>query len=90
MTGLLEAESGFNDAPTIILVLVFSTASTNLPGPAPLLGNLLYQLAVGGMLGVLIGRLGAAALRHIALPATGLARWPRSVSASSPSPPPGR
>ncbi|OAH09889.1 K(+)/H(+) antiporter NhaP2 [Streptomyces jeddahensis] len=36
------------------------------------MGNLLYQLAVGGTLGVLIGRLGAAALRHIALPATGL------------------
>jgi cell volume regulation protein A len=72
VTGLVEAESGFNDAPTIILVLVFSTATTDLPGPAPLLGNLLYQLAVGGTLGVLIGRLGAAALRHIALPATGL------------------
>ncbi|MFI6012675.1 potassium/proton antiporter [Streptomyces sp. NPDC051243] len=72
VTGLLEAESGFNDAPTIILVLVFSTATADLPGPAPLLGNLLYQLAVGGTLGVLIGRLGAAALRHIALPATGL------------------
>ncbi|WDV52629.1 potassium/proton antiporter [Streptomyces coeruleorubidus] len=74
VTALVEAESGFNDAPTIILVLVFSTttATADLPGPAPLLGNLLYQLAVGGALGVLIGRLGAAALRHIALPATGL------------------
>jgi cell volume regulation protein A len=72
VTGLVEAESGFNDAPTIILVLVFSTATADLPGPAPLIGNLLYQLAVGGSLGVLIGRLGAAALRHIALPATGL------------------
>ncbi|WP_159770869.1 potassium/proton antiporter [Streptomyces sp. HM190] len=72
VTGLLEAESGFNDAPTIILVLVFSTATADLPGPAPLLGGLLYQLAVGGTLGVLLGRLGAAALRHIALPATGL------------------
>ncbi|MFD5016225.1 potassium/proton antiporter [Streptomyces chartreusis] len=72
LTGLVEAESGFNDAPTIILVLAFSTASTGLPGPAPLLGNLLFQLAVGGALGVLIGRLGVAALRHIALPATGL------------------
>ncbi|MER7741964.1 cation:proton antiporter [Streptomyces sp. NPDC096538] len=70
VTGLVEAESGFNDAPTIILVLVFSTA--DLPGPALLLGNLLYQLAVAGMLDVLIGRLGAAGLRHIALPATGL------------------
>ncbi|MFD5164117.1 potassium/proton antiporter [Streptomyces hawaiiensis] len=71
VTGLVEAESGFNDAPTIILVLAFAT-TTDLPGPAPLLGNLLYQLAVGGTLGVLIGRLGAAALRRIALPATGL------------------
>ncbi|MDX2599698.1 potassium/proton antiporter [Streptomyces caniscabiei] len=72
VTGLVEAESGFNDAPTIILVLAFATATSDLPGPAPLLGNLLYQLAVGGTLGVLIGRLGAVALRRIALPATGL------------------
>lgn len=73
VTGLVEAESGFNDAPTIILVLIFATTSAgDLPGPAPVLGNLLYQLLVGGTLGVLIGRLGAAALRHIALPATGL------------------
>ncbi|MEO3839739.1 potassium/proton antiporter [Streptomyces sp. B22F1] len=71
VTGLLEAESGFNDAPTIILVLVFST-TTELPGPAHITGNLLYQLAAGGALGLVIGRLGAAALRHIALPATGL------------------
>ncbi|MFE1024483.1 potassium/proton antiporter [Streptomyces sp. NPDC058818] len=73
VTGLVEAESGFNDAPTIILVLIFSTTTAgDLPGPAPVVGNLLYQLVVGGTLGVLIGRLGAAALRHIALPATGL------------------
>ncbi|GAA0648950.1 potassium/proton antiporter [Streptomyces thermocarboxydovorans] len=74
LTSLVEAESGFNDAPTIILVLVFSTTATaaDLPGPLPLIGNLLYQLAVGGTLGVLVGRLGSAALRHIALPATGL------------------
>ena len=71
VTGLVEAESGFNDAPTIILVLVFSTAG-NLPDPAHILGNVLYQLAVGAALGLLTGRLGAAALRHIALPATGL------------------
>ncbi|SBT93086.1 potassium/proton antiporter, CPA1 family [Streptomyces sp. DI166] len=72
VTALVEAESGFNDAPTIILVLVFSTASADPPGPLPLVGNLIYQLAVGGTLGVLIGRLGALALRRIALPATGL------------------
>ncbi|MEU3448228.1 potassium/proton antiporter [Streptomyces thermolilacinus] len=72
VTGLLEAESGFNDAPTIILVLVFSTAAADLPGPAHIAGNVLYQLVVGALLGLAIGRLGAAALRHIALPSTGL------------------
>src|SRR5690606_17071233 len=74
LTSLVEAESGFNDAPTIILVLVFSTTATaaDLPGPVSLIGNLLYQLGVGGALGVLVGRLGSLALRHIALPATGL------------------
>ncbi|MFI6942454.1 potassium/proton antiporter [Streptomyces sp. NPDC050418] len=72
ITGLLEAESGFNDAPTIILVLVFSTSLAELPSPTAIAGNVLYQLAVGGALGLLIGRIGAAALRHIALPATGL------------------
>ncbi|MCP8709901.1 potassium/proton antiporter [Streptomyces sp. AC04842] len=72
LTGLVEAESGFNDAPTIILVLVFSTTTSDVPAVGPLFGNLLFQLAVGGALGVLIGLLGSVALRHIALPATGL------------------
>ncbi len=69
---LVEAESGFNDAPTIILVLLFSTTG-GVPGPLPVVGNLLLQLVVGGVLGVAIGWLGVAALRHIALPATGSA-----------------
>ncbi|MFF5258267.1 potassium/proton antiporter [Actinomadura viridis] len=72
VSGLLEAESGFNDAPTIILVLLFSTAASELPGPGSIAGNLLYQLAVGAVLGVVIGRIGVVALRRIALPATGL------------------
>ncbi|MFB7170577.1 potassium/proton antiporter [Streptomyces sp. NPDC056254] len=71
-TGLLEAESGFNDAPTIILVLVFSTAAAELPGPVAILGSVVYQLVAGGLLGLAVGRAGVAALRHIALPATGL------------------
>lgn len=72
VTGLLEAESGFNDAPTIILVMVFSTAVTGMPSPAAIAGSVLYQLAVGAAFGLIIGRAGAFALRHIALPATGL------------------
>lgn len=72
VTGLLEAESGFNDAPAVILVLVLSTAGDELPGAADIAGHLVYELAVGGVIGLALGRLGAAALRHIALPATGL------------------
>ncbi|MEV1084081.1 potassium/proton antiporter [Streptomyces sp. NPDC050211] len=70
VAGLLEAESGLNDAPAVILVLVLSTA--DVPGPAHIAGQVVYELVVGGVLGLAIGRLGAAALRHIALPATGL------------------
>jgi cell volume regulation protein A len=70
--GLLEAESGFNDAPTIILVIVFSTATADLPGPLSIVGNVVYQLSVGAAFGLAIGWIGAFALRHIALPATGL------------------
>jgi cell volume regulation protein A len=72
VTGLLEAESGFNDAPTIILVLVFSTAAVDMPDPAHIAGNIFYQLVAGGLLGLLLGWLGTAALRHIALPSSGL------------------
>ena len=72
VAGLLEAESGFNDAPTIILVLVFSTAAADLPNPAFIVGNVIYQLVVGAATGLVIGWAGVAALRHIALPATGL------------------
>ncbi|TDE28350.1 potassium/proton antiporter [Actinomadura sp. 6K520] len=69
--GLLEAESGLNDAPTIILVLVFSSAGT-FPSAGYVAGNLLFQLGAGAALGMVLGRLGVLALRRIALPATGL------------------
>ncbi|MFP8959168.1 potassium/proton antiporter [Streptomyces nanhaiensis] len=72
VTGLLEAESGFNDAPTVILVLVFSTAAADLPHPVFIAGNVVYQLVVGGVLGLVLGWLGVVALRRIALPSTGL------------------
>ncbi|MEU6379309.1 potassium/proton antiporter [Streptomyces sp. NPDC046909] len=72
VTGLLEAESGFNDAPTVILVLVLSTTTAELPDPGDVVSHLAYELAVGAVLGLAIGHLGAAALHNIALPATGL------------------
>ena len=71
VAGLLEAESGFNDAPSVILVLLFSTTPFHLSAPA-LVGTLLYELAAGAAIGVALGWLGAIALPRIALPASGL------------------
>ena len=69
--GLLEAESGFNDAPAVILVLLFSAIPLDLD-PVVIAATLLYQLVIGAVIGLACGFLGAMALRRIALPAAGL------------------
>ena len=69
--GLLEAESGFNDAPAVILALLFSTTPLHLE-PGVIAATLVYELAIGTMIGLGCGFLGAMALRRIALPAAGL------------------
>ncbi|WP_232485723.1 MULTISPECIES: potassium/proton antiporter [Streptomyces] len=78
ITGVLEAESGFNDAPVVILVVAFSTA-----GPVDhwyvLVAEIAMELAIGAAIGLTVGWLGAYALRHIALPASGL--YPIAVMA---------
>jgi cell volume regulation protein A len=78
LTGVLEAESGFNDAPVVILVVAFSTA-----GPIEhwyvLLGEITLELAIGAAVGLALGFLGAYAMRHLALPASGL--YPIAVMA---------
>jgi potassium/hydrogen antiporter len=71
VAGLLEAESGFNDAPAIILVLMFSVTPLEL-SPVHALADLVYELAVGAAIGLACGLLGSIALRRIALPASGL------------------
>lgn len=71
VAGLLEAESGFNDAPAVILVLMFS-ATPFLLSPGSAVAGLLYELAAGAVIGLACGVLGAIALRRIALPASGL------------------
>jgi cell volume regulation protein A len=71
VAGLLEAESGFNDAPAVILVLMFSAVPLELSMVAAL-GELLYELAAGAAIGLGCGFLGSIALRRIALPASGL------------------
>jgi potassium/hydrogen antiporter len=71
VAGLLEAESGFNDAPAVILVLMFSVTPLEL-SPVHALVELVYELVVGAAIGLGCGMLGAIALRRIALPASGL------------------
>src|SRR5829696_310879 len=71
LAGLLEAESGFNDAPAVILVLMFSVTPLEL-SPVHALGELAYELGVGAAIGLGCGLLGSIALRRIALPASGL------------------
>ena len=71
VTGVLEAESGFNDAPVVILVVAFSTA-----GPVDhwyeLIGEITLELAIGAAIGIAVGWIGAYGLKHMALPASGL------------------
>ncbi|MER7618680.1 potassium/proton antiporter, partial [Nonomuraea wenchangensis] len=72
VAGLVEAESGFNDAPTVILVIVFSTGVTDLPDPLSIAGQIGFELVAGAAIGLAIGWAGTAALRFVALPASGL------------------
>ncbi|OLR94209.1 potassium/proton antiporter [Actinokineospora bangkokensis] len=69
LVGSLELESGLNDAPSYIAVVVL--ASTD-PVSWSLPGLLVYELLAGLAIGVGLGWLGAQALRRAALPATGL------------------
>jgi cell volume regulation protein A len=71
VAGLLEAESGFNDAPAVILVLMFSTIPFVLE-PESAIADLVYELIAGSAIGLACGFLGAITLRRIALPASGL------------------
>ncbi|MER5863721.1 potassium/proton antiporter [Kitasatospora sp. NPDC002040] len=71
LNGLLEAESGFNDAPVVILVLAFATSGP-LDSWYVLVGTIIAELAIGAAVGLAVGKLGAYAIRHMALPSSGL------------------
>jgi cell volume regulation protein A len=75
--GLLEAESGLNDAPVVILVVALAGATA--PAWWELVGLIAYELAVGGAVGLAVGFAGAWGIRRIALPASGL--YPLAVMA---------
>lgn len=71
VAGLLEAESGFNDASAAMLVVMFGATPLTV-APSTALLELSYELAVGAAIGLGCGLLGAVALRRAALPASGL------------------
>ncbi len=75
LRGVVEAESGLNDAPTVLLVSLASSAALSGRSEDSLIllgGVILLELVAGIGLGVLLGWLGAQMLRRVALPASGL------------------
>ena len=75
LRGALEAESGLNDAPTVLLVLLASSYAVGAPvefGIPGLLGLIALELIGGLIIGGGLGWLGAQILRRVALPSSGL------------------
>lgn len=77
ITATLEAESGLNDAPTVVLVTLVSTHASGFGWGS--VGTVVYELAAGVALGLAVGWVGSQAMRRIALPASGL--YPTAVMA---------
>jgi cell volume regulation protein A len=77
LTATLEMESGFNDAPVVILVTLLSSEATG--SPLEVIGLVVYELVVGAVLGLAIAFGAAWLLRRGALPAAGL--YPLSILA---------
>jgi cell volume regulation protein A len=72
LVATLEAESGMNDAPVVLLVVLLSATD---PSGHPWWYELLivaYELAAGAAIGFVVGASGRWLLRHAALPSSGL------------------
>jgi cell volume regulation protein A len=70
LTGALEAESGLNDAPTVVLVtLVTSGGAHSVLGFAV---EIVWELGIGVLGGLAVGYGGAWLMRRSALPSSGL------------------
>ena len=69
LVGILEAESGLNDAPAVILVTLLARHHGGAGRAALTLG---YELVVGAAIGLAVAAVATQALRRAALPAVGL------------------
>ncbi|PRY12969.1 potassium/proton antiporter [Kineococcus rhizosphaerae] len=74
LSGILEAESGLNDAPVVIAVLALTEVAAGHSDHAWwfFLGEAVFELALGTAVGVGVGAAGAFLLRRTALPSAGL------------------
>ena len=72
LTGTLEAESGLNDAPTVVLVTLISTGAVAEDGPLVVAGIIVFELVAGVLIGLAVGFGGAWLMRRAALPSSGL------------------
>jgi cell volume regulation protein A len=72
LRGVLEAESGLNDAPTVLLVTLVSTGEVGQKGLAHFAGLVVYELVVGTLFGLVVGWLSVGLLRRVALGSAGL------------------
>ncbi len=69
---VLEAESGLNDAPAVVVVVLASSDAWGSTGVLHLLGEVAVELVVGAVVGLLVGRLGRLLMARAALPSAGL------------------
>ena len=75
ISGMLEAESGFNDAPVVMLVVAITTSLANPAEAQPwwTIGILaVVQLSVGTVIGAAVGYVGGGLLRRTAAATSGL------------------
>ena len=68
----LEAESGLNDAPTVLLVTLLATGAKDDLGWGGFFATALFELVAGSVVGLAIGFGGGRLLRRMALPSSGL------------------
>ncbi len=80
LVGVLEAESGLNDAPAVVIVALLSAGSVKGDGIWLVVGQVVYELAAGAVIGLAIGYGAGWLLRRVALPASGL--YPLAVFAA--------
>jgi cell volume regulation protein A len=74
LAGMLEAESGLNDAPVVLLVVTLAAQAAGEASHSwlQLVGLATVELVGGGLFGLAVGYLGAAGLRRLALPSSAL------------------